>query len=154
MYISSIFNYRKERLINVHKSNDKFQLDAGKMKRYSSLPFMNTKLYNNQITLKDDRMIIDLFNDDNTEGLFIPDMIAFIKRLIEKRPSNRYNDDAILCLQMALISLDNDAFNKHGYKDSEIERRINVHDILRSDYSDILDRSKWNDIYDRHISDV
>jgi len=129
------FNYREERT-KTHKlpfnGND------------SSLPFVcDSNFYNGQVKLTRDELIIKLYNNENTKGLYIDDIIAIVRTLTNSlRPCPEH--EAMITLMMACnILKDNRArVITDNFSESPMER-----DTPPSP-SVLPSKEEWNRIYE------
>lgn len=116
------FNFRESRF-----NTTPFPIDKERAANWNAFPTVVGHLpeTNNHVeTTQDNKLIIQL-HDKEHRGYYIDDVLGLGNRILNTLAPDQYRTDAMECVKTALISLDNRAFQKHGYSGDQIEREYN-----------------------------
>jgi hypothetical protein len=116
------FNFRKSRF-----NTTPFSIDKERAVNWNAIPTTVGYLpeTNNHVEITQDNKLIIQLHDKEHRGYYIDDILGLGNRILNTLAFDPYRADAMVCIETALISLDNRAVQKHGYSGDKEEREYN-----------------------------
>lgn len=140
------FNYRGQRVLT-------HRLTFNKENNGSAIPFANDpvlqKEFNGQVQLENDKLVVQLFNDDNNKGLYFDDLVTLLRTLSNSlRPSLEREMSQKLLMACNLLEDKRAVRVTDNFSESEMERNNPPNRELL-----MPSREEWMKIYDFIKSD-